>query len=263
MYEVSHSFAELLRRTHQEKWPLGSPWSARQQRHWLFQANPNQWDLSANLGRWPIGGDETWTVTRYREQMSPGDDVVLWQAGKHSGIYGFARFESPRSRPRSLTSGPATPPTLSGRCRCSSPAPWIIPSRARRCWAIPCCPTWPSSGNPTPRTSRSPRRSGRVSWSWPRTGPPEPPLEDDSRPARAKPAPRATRGPPRVRASPTRQATADLLRAAGYRQDVRRQEARRVRREGPCSRHQDPVPRRVFLRTSWRAIGPRRPPTAS
>ena len=54
MYEVSHSFAELLRRTHQEKWPLGSPWSARQHRHWLFQAHPNQWDLSANLGRWPL-----------------------------------------------------------------------------------------------------------------------------------------------------------------------------------------------------------------
>lgn len=92
MFEVSRTFAEQLRTAHAALWPVGSPWSSRPQRHWLFQANPNQWDLAANLEEWPIGGDDTWTVTRYREQMSPGDDVVLWQAGAQSGIYGFARL---------------------------------------------------------------------------------------------------------------------------------------------------------------------------
>lgn len=92
MFQVSHSFAEQLRTAHQDKWPPGSPWSARPHKRWLFQANPNQWDLAANLDTWPVGGDDSWTVTRYREQMSPGDDVVLWQAGRQSGVYGFARL---------------------------------------------------------------------------------------------------------------------------------------------------------------------------
>jgi 5-methylcytosine-specific restriction protein B len=121
-YQLSRTFAEQLRRTHQQRWPTESPWGAHPARHWLFQADPAQWDLVANLAHWPIGGDDTWTVTRYRHQMTPGDDVVLWQAGKESGVYGFAR----------LSGTPAMAAKPSFRPDGSEPEEWRVPLQLTR-----------------------------------------------------------------------------------------------------------------------------------
>jgi predicted RNA-binding protein with PUA-like domain len=55
--------------------------------YWLFQANPEQFNLADDLTRRKPGDDETWTVTRYVERMAPGQRVLLWQGGTEAGIY--------------------------------------------------------------------------------------------------------------------------------------------------------------------------------
>ncbi|MCA9683360.1 MAG: EVE domain-containing protein, partial [Myxococcales bacterium] len=59
----------------------------RSDSHWLFQANPKQFDLVSDLQRRRPGDDETWMVTRYAERMVRGARVLLWQGGAKAGIY--------------------------------------------------------------------------------------------------------------------------------------------------------------------------------
>lgn len=61
---------------------------------WLFQANPKYYDLATELKKMHIDDDDSWSVTRYREQMHTGDVVILWQSGAQRGIYGFAELTS-------------------------------------------------------------------------------------------------------------------------------------------------------------------------
>lgn len=71
-------------------WPLGSPWQTPDRSFWSFQANPKQWSLVDNLARMPVGHDEPWVVSRYRDQMRPGDAVALWEGGDQAGFYALA-----------------------------------------------------------------------------------------------------------------------------------------------------------------------------
>lgn len=99
-------------------WTLDALWWAvetgpsepdSESRYWLFQANPDIWDLEANLkdvkGQYELAyelagenddvtveGD--WSVTRFGDQMQIGDDVVLWSSGSRAGIYGFGTISS-------------------------------------------------------------------------------------------------------------------------------------------------------------------------
>ncbi len=54
---------------------------------WLFQANPKYFDLTDRLLKAHVGDEDSWTVTSYREEMRPGDTVLLWLAGAQAGIY--------------------------------------------------------------------------------------------------------------------------------------------------------------------------------
>lgn len=61
---------------------------------WIFQGVPERYDV-ADPKKVCEGKEETWLVTRYREQMSTGDKVYFWRAGdkKRRGIYAVGRIE--------------------------------------------------------------------------------------------------------------------------------------------------------------------------
>jgi hypothetical protein len=52
-------------------------------RTWIFQANPNLYNLSDAIENLT---EMTWTVRRYREEIHSGDRVYIWRSGDHAGI---------------------------------------------------------------------------------------------------------------------------------------------------------------------------------
>jgi hypothetical protein len=58
-------------------------------RVWIFQANPNLFDLVGYL-KLPStrpGLIDSWSVSRYADEIADGDTVLLWSAGDAAGIY--------------------------------------------------------------------------------------------------------------------------------------------------------------------------------
>jgi predicted RNA-binding protein with PUA-like domain len=55
--------------------------------HWLVQGNPAKWrahDFFADGNQL-----HSWSITRYRDRIQPGDDVALWLAGQDRGVVGL------------------------------------------------------------------------------------------------------------------------------------------------------------------------------
>jgi hypothetical protein len=50
---------------------------------WIFQVNPKRFDVDAFLATRP--GPTRWLVTRYGDEMRPGDDVFIWRAAASAG----------------------------------------------------------------------------------------------------------------------------------------------------------------------------------
>lgn len=63
-------------------------------KNWIFQGVPERYDV-ADPEKVDVGKEETWLVSRYREEMTPGDKVYLWRAGDKSkrGIYAVGVIE--------------------------------------------------------------------------------------------------------------------------------------------------------------------------
>ena len=106
LFALDRTFGDETRDSFRDRWPAGSPWAGDDRRFWLFQANPKQWDLLAHLPEMPPGHLEDWTVTRHRQDMQPGDGVVLWQGGASAAILALGRLhgvpelrEKPAFRP--------------------------------------------------------------------------------------------------------------------------------------------------------------------
>jgi hypothetical protein len=54
---------------------------------WIFQGNPDHYDVDGHLATWPI--ELVWRVTRYASEIKPGDRVFLWRnQGKDRNIAG-------------------------------------------------------------------------------------------------------------------------------------------------------------------------------
>jgi hypothetical protein len=52
--------------------------------HWLVQGNPAKWRMQEFFAD---GNQlESWSITRYRDQIQEGDDVALWLAGQDGGV---------------------------------------------------------------------------------------------------------------------------------------------------------------------------------
>ena len=68
--------------------------------YWLFQGNPKYYrilDAIRELEEMP------WLVTRYGQQITVGDGVLVWISGKNAGIYAIAEISEP---PKILTEIP-------------------------------------------------------------------------------------------------------------------------------------------------------------
>ena len=76
--EVDQFFSWLFENRDKEK---------GEKRYWLFQANPDYYDLPGAL---KAGALHTWRVNKHKQHMKPGDQFVIWQSGKNSGAYAFA-----------------------------------------------------------------------------------------------------------------------------------------------------------------------------
>lgn len=94
-FPVSQPWAASLRAALADKWPFGSPWSVGERAYWVFQAQPDQWDLAVHLPEMLPGSHDTWTATKNRSRMQAGDGVVLWSGGSKAGVYALARLTGP------------------------------------------------------------------------------------------------------------------------------------------------------------------------
>lgn len=117
MESVSIAFAERLRTNLADRWPAGSPLSGGERRFWLFQANPRVFDLRAALSEANKGREDSWIASRYRDEMHPGDGVVLWEAGAAGGARAFGRLKTTPA-----AKGPPQPQSESGE-----PIEWAVP----------------------------------------------------------------------------------------------------------------------------------------
>lgn len=63
-------------------------------KNWIFQGIPDRYDV-ADPEKVSVGKEETWLVSRYRDEMNPGDKVYLWRAGEKTkrGIYAVGKIE--------------------------------------------------------------------------------------------------------------------------------------------------------------------------
>ena len=97
LFPVTYQFAERLGAIRADDMPDYVPRGTIEQRVWMFQANPAQFDLEARLAE--VNDDPTsesnleeWKVTRYRAQMQVGDTALIWQSGPYAGIYAVAEI---------------------------------------------------------------------------------------------------------------------------------------------------------------------------
>ncbi|MFL9458476.1 MULTISPECIES: EVE domain-containing protein [Nostocales] len=60
--------------------------------YWLFQGNPKYYrvlDAIKDFDQMP------WLVTRYAQDIAPGDGVMVWVSGTQAGIYALAEVTEP------------------------------------------------------------------------------------------------------------------------------------------------------------------------
>lgn len=61
---------------------------------WIFQANPQIYDILNALSDENIGDKIHWTVNQHKNKIKQGHLGLIWMSGKESGIYAIARIES-------------------------------------------------------------------------------------------------------------------------------------------------------------------------
>jgi hypothetical protein len=59
--------------------------------YWIFKYNPELYHLDDRLA--DPNPDITWTVSRHRNEIGPGDTIFLWQTGRDRGIRAVLRAE--------------------------------------------------------------------------------------------------------------------------------------------------------------------------
>lgn len=70
---------------------------------WIFQGNPQRYDVLNALSDNEIGNIIHWQVNRHKSKIKKGHLGLIWMSGKESGIYALTRIEcNPRSFTESL-----------------------------------------------------------------------------------------------------------------------------------------------------------------
>jgi hypothetical protein len=60
--------------------------------YWIFKYNPEKYRLDDRLA--DPNPEITWTVSRYRDEIAPGDTIFIWQTGRDRGIRAVLRAEA-------------------------------------------------------------------------------------------------------------------------------------------------------------------------
>lgn len=60
---------------------------------WIFQGNPNKYDILNALSDREIGNTIHWMVNQNKNKIHKGHLVLLWMSGKEAGVYALARVE--------------------------------------------------------------------------------------------------------------------------------------------------------------------------
>jgi len=103
-----------------EQWERVKLPSASEQSVWIFQANPQKYDIDGALKRLAT---IVWSVRQYGNLIKKGDLAYIWRSGKQAGICAVATIDdnpSPLSRPEAerqfvkqlQDEGPAVPCTI-------------------------------------------------------------------------------------------------------------------------------------------------------
>lgn len=61
------------------------------QRYWIFQANPQLYDINSSVKMLP---DMTWFVKQHINRIRKGDRVFIWESGKNAGVLGTGTVKS-------------------------------------------------------------------------------------------------------------------------------------------------------------------------
>jgi hypothetical protein len=61
---------------------------------WIFQANPQRYDILNSLSDIEIGNSIHWLVNQHRKKIKAGHLGLIWMSGSEAGIYALARVES-------------------------------------------------------------------------------------------------------------------------------------------------------------------------
>ncbi|MHA0044054.1 EVE domain-containing protein [Deinococcus sp. PEB2-63] len=66
---------------------------------WIFQANPQQYDIAASLAAERV---ELWNLRQHASKVKLGDRVLVWISGRKSGIYAVGEvISAPMDQPDS------------------------------------------------------------------------------------------------------------------------------------------------------------------
>lgn len=61
---------------------------------WIFQANPNRYDILNALSDEKIGNEIHWLVNQHKSEISKGHIGLIWLSGRESGIYAVTEIIS-------------------------------------------------------------------------------------------------------------------------------------------------------------------------
>jgi len=79
-------------------------------RTWLFQANPEKCDFGTQLKKMSVGEVDSWSVSRFREEMKDGHRILIWQSGENSGLLALGEIiGDPFLRPKGTGIGTPDP----------------------------------------------------------------------------------------------------------------------------------------------------------
>ncbi|MFC4267508.1 EVE domain-containing protein [Polaribacter marinivivus] len=59
--------------------------------YWIFQGNPNIYDIAAAL---KAGHLKSWKVAAHKDKIQVGDQIIIWQTGNNAGCYALAEVTS-------------------------------------------------------------------------------------------------------------------------------------------------------------------------
>jgi predicted RNA-binding protein with PUA-like domain len=59
---------------------------------WIFQANPQRYDIMNALADEEIGNDMHWLVNQHKKDIAKGHIGLIWLSGRESGIYAIAEI---------------------------------------------------------------------------------------------------------------------------------------------------------------------------